>query len=92
MIDRHFKLGMSKFELGQFLIALGCEVDLSKFRKQLLQFREWGSQRSEPSTRRRGMTTMLQQITTWCSVAGSEMGDPAPAPQQPISLDDVIPQ
>ncbi len=31
MIDRHFKLGMSKFELDQFLIALGCEVDLSKF-------------------------------------------------------------
>ncbi len=37
MIYRHFKLGMSKFELGQFLIALRCDVDLSKIGRQLLQ-------------------------------------------------------
>ncbi len=37
MIYRHFKLGMSKFELGQFLITLGCDVDLTKIGRQLLQ-------------------------------------------------------
>ncbi len=34
---------------------------------------------------------MLQQITTWRSIAGSEMEDPALAPQQPVSLDETIP-
>ncbi len=37
MVYRHFKLGMSKFELGQFLITLRCDVDLSKIGRQLLQ-------------------------------------------------------
>ncbi len=40
MIYRHFKLGMSKFKLGQFLITLGCDVDLTKIGRQLLQIRE----------------------------------------------------
>ncbi len=80
MIDRHFKTGISKFELGQFLITLGCEVDLSKFGRHLLQHHEQGSQQSEPSTGRRGTTVMLQQIDSWRSIQGSEMGDPAPAP------------
>ncbi len=40
MIFWHFKLGMSKFELGQFLITLGADVDLSKIGRQLLQSRE----------------------------------------------------
>ncbi len=30
LIEWHFKTGMSKFQLGQFLILLGCEVDLTK--------------------------------------------------------------
>ncbi len=30
MIFRHFKLGMSKFELGQFLIMAGGDVDMTK--------------------------------------------------------------
>ncbi len=37
LITHHFKMGMSKFELGQFLITLGCKVDLTKFGRQLLQ-------------------------------------------------------
>ncbi len=91
MIFWHFKLGMSKFELGQFLITLGCDVDLSKVGRQLLQSRERGSQRSEPSMGRRGqMTMMLQQITSWRSILGSEMGDPAPAQQLPTALDEAV--
>ncbi len=31
LIERHFRTGMSKFELGQFLIMLGCKVNLTKF-------------------------------------------------------------
>ncbi len=31
LIIRHFKTAMSKFELGQFLISLRSEVDLTKF-------------------------------------------------------------
>ncbi len=37
LIHLHFKTGTSKFELGQFLISLRCEVDLTKFGRQLLQ-------------------------------------------------------
>ncbi len=37
LISWHFKTGMSKFGLGQFLISLRCEVDLTKFQRQLLQ-------------------------------------------------------
>ncbi len=42
LIECHFKTGMSKFKLGQFLITLGCKVDLTKFGRQLLQRRERG--------------------------------------------------
>ncbi len=91
MVFRHFKLGMSKFELGQFLITLGCDVDLRKIGRQLLQSRERGSQQSEPSTGQRGQTRMLQQITSWRSVLGNEMGDPAPAQQLPTALDEAVP-
>ncbi len=41
LIDRHFRIGMSEFELGQFLIKLRCNVDLTKFGRALLQKREW---------------------------------------------------
>ncbi len=34
---------------------------------------------------------MLQQISTWRNVAGNEMGDSAPAPQQLVGLDDTLP-
>ncbi len=34
---------------------------------------------------------MLQQIETWRSVAGSEMGDLALALRQPVGLDDTLP-
>ncbi len=50
LIARHFKTGMSKFELGQFLISLRYEVNLTNFGRQLLQRREQGMQHSEPPT------------------------------------------
>ncbi len=78
---------MSKFELGQFLISLGCEVDLTKFGRQLLQCREWGMQQSEPATGRRGTMVQIQQISTWRSSFGSKMGDPMPLQQQTGGLD-----
>ncbi len=65
LIQHHFKTGMSKFELGQFLIMLGCKVDLTKFRRQLLQRQERGMWQSEPSTGRRGVTVQIQQISAW---------------------------
>ncbi len=34
---------------------------------------------------------MLQQIDSWRSIQGSEMGDPAPLPQQQIGLDEDLP-
>ncbi len=37
------------------------------------------------------MTVMLYQISTWRSIAGSEMGELALAPQQPVGLDDTLP-
>ncbi len=67
---------MSNFELGQFLIMLGCKVDLTKFGWALLQRREWGLQHSEPATGRRGMMLQIQQVSSWRSIYGSEMGDP----------------
>ncbi len=76
--ERHFKVGMSKFKLGQFLILLRCEVDLTKFRRQLLQRREWGRQQSVLATGRRGTTVQIQQIDTWWSSFGSDMGDLCP--------------
>ncbi len=82
---------MSKFELGQFLISLGCEVDLSKFGRQLLQRREWGSQQSKPATGRRGMMVQIQQIDSWRSSFGSNQGDPVPPQLWLASLDDDIP-
>ncbi len=81
---------MYKFELGQFLISLGCEVDLSKFRRQLLQHQERGSQQSEPATGRRGMMVMIQQIDSWRSSFGSDQGDLAPPQLRPAGLDDDI--
>ncbi len=47
LLRHHFKYGMSRFELGQFLIQLGCKVDLTKFRHQLLQGRERSIQHGE---------------------------------------------
>ncbi len=80
---------MSRFELGQFLIGLGCKVDLTKFRWTLLQRWEQGSQCSELSTGRRGMTLQLLQISSWRSVYGSEMGDPM-LPQLPGGFNQTI--
>ncbi len=74
LIAWHFKTGMSKFELGQFLITLGCKVDLTKFRRQQLQRQERGMWQSEPSTGRRGTMVQIQQISTWQSIFGSDMG------------------
>ncbi|MCP4549659.1 MAG: hypothetical protein GY835_24655, partial [bacterium] len=87
----HFKLGMPRLELGQYLIAHGAQVDMSKEGKQMQQAREWGAQRVEPQTGRRGLTTALQQISTYRSVVGSEMGDPVPLQQLPTMMDEVVP-
>ncbi|MCP4544725.1 MAG: hypothetical protein GY832_47100, partial [Chloroflexi bacterium] len=81
MINRHFKLGMPRLELGQYSIGMGGDVELTKVGRQMLQFRERGMQRMEPSTGRRGVTTMLDQINTYRSVVGREMGDPVPVQQ-----------
>ncbi|MCP4549733.1 MAG: hypothetical protein GY835_25025, partial [bacterium] len=35
MIRRHFKLGMPRLELGQFMIAHGADVDMSKVGRQM---------------------------------------------------------
>ncbi|MCP4547104.1 MAG: hypothetical protein GY835_11615 [bacterium] len=92
MIFRHFKLGMSRFELGQYLITLGGDVDMTKVGRQMLQSRERGSQRSEPATGRRGqVTSMLDQLSTYRSVMWSEMGDPVPMQQLPMMTDDTVP-
>ncbi len=90
LIERHFQTGMSRFEFGQFLIQLGCRVNLTKFGWTLLQKRKQGPQRSEPSTDRRGTTLQLQQISSWRSMYSSEMGDPMP-PQLPGGFDQMIP-
>ncbi len=82
LIERYFQLGISRFELGQFLIMLGCKVNLTKFGRVLLQRCELGSQSSELSTGKRGMMLQIQQISSWQSVYSSEMGDPMP-PQLP---------
>ncbi len=42
MIFRHFKLGMPRLELGQYLIGVGGDVDMSKVGRQMLQSWEWG--------------------------------------------------
>ncbi len=89
LIEHHFKMGMSKFELGQFLITLGCKVNLTNFERQLLQHREWGMRQSEPSTGRRGTTAQVQQISHWRSTFGSKMGDPTP-PHLLGGLDETI--
>ncbi len=46
---------------------------------------------SERATGRRGMTVQIQQISTWQSSFGSEMGDPMPPQQQTGGLDETIP-
>ncbi len=45
---------------------------------------------TEPATRRRGMMVQIQQISTWQSSFGSEMGDPTPSQQQMGGLDETI--
>ncbi|MCP4541974.1 MAG: hypothetical protein GY832_33005, partial [Chloroflexi bacterium] len=91
MVDRHFKLGMPRLELGQYMIGVGGDVDLTKVGRQMLQSRERGMQRMERSTGRIGMTTMLDQINTYRSVVGSEMGDPVPVQLLPTTMDDTVP-
>ncbi|MCP4535759.1 MAG: hypothetical protein GY832_01270 [Chloroflexi bacterium] len=44
MIYRHFKLGMPRLELGQYLIGVGGDVDMTKVGRQMLQSRERGMQ------------------------------------------------
>ncbi|MCP4548021.1 MAG: hypothetical protein GY835_16270, partial [bacterium] len=91
MVGRHFKLGMPRLELGQFLIANGADVDITKEGRQLQQARERGAQCTELQTGRRGMVMALEQINTYRSVLGSEMGDPVPIQQLPTTLDEVVP-
>ncbi len=50
-----------------------------------------GRRRSEPATGRRGMMVQIQQIDTWWSSFGSEMGDLTLVQQQATGLDEVIP-
>ncbi len=90
MVSRHFKLGMPRLELGQYLISHGAEVDLSKEGRHMMQARERGAQRVEPQTGRRGVTTALQQISTYRSIVGSEMGDPVPTQQLPAVVPPAV--
>ncbi len=83
---------MSRFELGQYLITLGGDVDMTKVGRQLMQSRERGAQRTEPATGRRGQVmSMLDQISAYRSVVGSKMGDPVPMQQLPMTMDDTVP-
>ncbi|MCP4545849.1 MAG: hypothetical protein GY835_05205, partial [bacterium] len=91
MINWHFKVGMPRLELGQFMIAHGADVDMSKVGRQMLQSRERGAQRMELPTGRRGVTTALDQINTYHSIVGSELGDPVPLQQLPTTMDEVVP-
>ncbi|MCP4548066.1 MAG: hypothetical protein GY835_16505 [bacterium] len=91
MVGRHFKLGMPRLELGQYLIANGADVDITKEGRQMQQARERGTQRTELQTGRRGMVTALDQINSYRSVFGSEMGDPVLIQQLPMTLDEVVP-
>ncbi|MCP4548669.1 MAG: hypothetical protein GY835_19605 [bacterium] len=91
MFSRHFKLGMPRLELGQYLITQGAQVDMTKVGRQLQQARERGAQRTEPQTGRRGLVQTLEQIDTFRSVIGSEMGDLVPHHQLPTTMDDVVP-
>ncbi|MCP4535760.1 MAG: hypothetical protein GY832_01275 [Chloroflexi bacterium] len=40
---------------------------------------------------RRGVTMALDQINTYRSIVGSEMGDPVPVQQLPTTMDDTVP-
>ncbi len=92
MIFWHFKLGMSRFELGQYLITLGGDVDMTKVGRQMLQSQERGAQRSEPAMGQRcQVTSMLDQLSAYCSVVGSKMGDPVLMQQLPTMTDDTVP-
>ncbi|MCP4545746.1 MAG: hypothetical protein GY835_04675 [bacterium] len=82
---------MPRLELGQYLIAQGAQVDMTKVGRQMLQARERGAQRTEPQTGRRGLTAALDQIDTYRSVVGSELGDPVPLQQLPTTMDEVVP-
>ncbi len=44
MIFQHFKLGMPRLELGQYLITTGADMDMSKVGRQMLQSQEQGTQ------------------------------------------------
>ncbi|MCP4535662.1 MAG: hypothetical protein GY832_00775 [Chloroflexi bacterium] len=49
-------------------------------------------QRTEPAMGRRGqVTSMLDQISTYRSVVGSEKGDLVPTQQLPMTMDDTVP-
>ncbi len=37
------------------------------------------------------MMMALDQINTYCSIVGSEMGDPVPVQQLPTMMDDTVP-
>ncbi len=74
LFKHHFKYGMSRFELDQFLIQLSCKVDLTKFNCQLLQRWECGMQQGELSTARRGVMLDQQQILAWHSWSEARWG------------------
>ncbi|MCP4548085.1 MAG: hypothetical protein GY835_16600 [bacterium] len=91
MFRRHFKLGMPRLELGQYLITQGAQVDMTKVGRQMQQAQERGAQRTEPQMGCRGLVTTLDQIDSFRSVIGSEMGDPVPRQQLPTTMDEVVP-
>ncbi len=64
---------------------------MTKVGRQMLQSRERGLQRTEPSTGRRGVMTALDQIHTYRSIFGSEMGDLVPTQQLLTTMDDTVP-
>ncbi len=66
-------------------------MDLTKVGRQMLQSQEWGTQRTEAGTGRSGGTMALDQINTYRSVVGSEMGDPVLVQQLPTMMDDTMP-
>ncbi len=44
MVFRHFKVGMPRLKLGQYLISVGGDMDMTKVGRQMLQSRERGTQ------------------------------------------------
>ncbi|MCP4545094.1 MAG: hypothetical protein GY835_01355, partial [bacterium] len=80
-----------RLELWQYLIAQGAQVDMTKEGRQRMQMRERGPQRTEPQTGCRGLVVALDQIDTYRSIIGSELGDPVPYQQLPTTMDEVVP-